>query len=428
MIAIAPQMRILVAVEPADLRKGIDGLAAVCRKVLQQDPFSGCVFVFRNRRATALRILVYDGQGFWLCQAVEPGAISMGSKSAVEGVRQLEARELLREHLPDRFEREVAALCGLLRLRKDDRQVLLFSRLAEAVEITVFQRRVPRWEPAGIISPAGTILDDHAVRRPAPEPPEQPEPPLPTLALLSFDEVRADAYTRFLPLIGALAAGQPFSDFDIADLESASDGPWIEVLSHLAGRNRFVIRSAGDSLEPELRVGDLAVFEYHCTPRAQNQIVIANLQEFGLTSDLSTTDAVKRLRREADAWVFQSKNPKYEDIRVPAAECRYPILGILVGRMSLWGSTRAFVPSSSAPTPRPRCDPLDHGESVRELAKPEPPLKCTRTPTSSFQNGSIRPRILWNDAAKTVIAAQPENPERDRSLREIQKNTAILES
>ena len=68
MIQITPQMRILVALEPADLRRGIDGLAQVCRQTLQQDPLSGCVFVFRNRRGTALKVLVYDGQGFWLCQ------------------------------------------------------------------------------------------------------------------------------------------------------------------------------------------------------------------------------------------------------------------------------------------------------------------------------------------------------------------------
>ena len=67
MIQITPQMRILVAVEPADFRRGIDGLARLCRERLQQDPFSGCVFVFRNRRASAVKALVYDGQGFWLC-------------------------------------------------------------------------------------------------------------------------------------------------------------------------------------------------------------------------------------------------------------------------------------------------------------------------------------------------------------------------
>ena len=64
MIQITPQMRILVAVHPADFRKGIDGLAQLCRAVLQQDPFSGALFVFRNRRATSIKVLVYDGQGF----------------------------------------------------------------------------------------------------------------------------------------------------------------------------------------------------------------------------------------------------------------------------------------------------------------------------------------------------------------------------
>ena len=67
MIQLTPQMRILVAVEPTDFRRGIDGLARVCKEVLRHDPFSGWVFVFRNRPATALKILVYDGQGFWLC-------------------------------------------------------------------------------------------------------------------------------------------------------------------------------------------------------------------------------------------------------------------------------------------------------------------------------------------------------------------------
>ena len=68
MIQITAQMRLLVAVEPQDFRKGIDGLSRVCREVLREDPFSGCVFVFRNKAATSLKALIYDGQGFWLCQ------------------------------------------------------------------------------------------------------------------------------------------------------------------------------------------------------------------------------------------------------------------------------------------------------------------------------------------------------------------------
>ena len=68
MIQITPQMRILVAIEAVDGRKGIDSLARLCQEKLQADPFSGYLFFFRSRRGTSIRILVYDGQGFWLAQ------------------------------------------------------------------------------------------------------------------------------------------------------------------------------------------------------------------------------------------------------------------------------------------------------------------------------------------------------------------------
>jgi len=68
MLQVTPQMRILVAVESVDFRRGIDGLAQIVRERLTDDPFSGCVFVFRNRARTAIKVLVYDGQGYWLCQ------------------------------------------------------------------------------------------------------------------------------------------------------------------------------------------------------------------------------------------------------------------------------------------------------------------------------------------------------------------------
>jgi transposase len=67
MLQLSPQSRIFLATQPVDFRKGIDSLAAVCRQVLGQPPLGGAVFVFRNRAATALKILFYDGQGFWLC-------------------------------------------------------------------------------------------------------------------------------------------------------------------------------------------------------------------------------------------------------------------------------------------------------------------------------------------------------------------------
>ena len=67
-IQIVPQLKVLVAYEPVDFRKGIDSLAGVCRQEFGVDPFLGTLFVFRNRAGTALKLLVYDGQGFWLCQ------------------------------------------------------------------------------------------------------------------------------------------------------------------------------------------------------------------------------------------------------------------------------------------------------------------------------------------------------------------------
>lgn len=68
MIQVTPQTRVLVAVAPPDFRCGIDGLAKVCRAQLGADPFTGAVFVFRNRRSTSVKLLAYDGQGFWLAQ------------------------------------------------------------------------------------------------------------------------------------------------------------------------------------------------------------------------------------------------------------------------------------------------------------------------------------------------------------------------
>ena len=68
MLQLTPQMKIMVAVEPVDFRRGIDGLARLCRDVLEADPFSGAVFAFRNRQGTSVKLLTYDGQGYWLCQ------------------------------------------------------------------------------------------------------------------------------------------------------------------------------------------------------------------------------------------------------------------------------------------------------------------------------------------------------------------------
>ena len=68
MLQLTPQMKILVAVEPIDGRKGIDSLAQLCRERLREEPFSGAVFLFRTRSKTSVMALVYDGNGFWLAK------------------------------------------------------------------------------------------------------------------------------------------------------------------------------------------------------------------------------------------------------------------------------------------------------------------------------------------------------------------------
>jgi hypothetical protein len=68
MIQITPQMKILVAVEPVDFRRGIDGLTQVCREILGADPLSGKLFVFLSRSAASLCVLAYDGNSYWLAQ------------------------------------------------------------------------------------------------------------------------------------------------------------------------------------------------------------------------------------------------------------------------------------------------------------------------------------------------------------------------
>ena len=67
MIQIPAQATVLVMQEPVNFRKGIDGMAAVARIVLETEPMDGTFFVFRNKGRHMLRLLFYDGSGFWLC-------------------------------------------------------------------------------------------------------------------------------------------------------------------------------------------------------------------------------------------------------------------------------------------------------------------------------------------------------------------------
>jgi transposase len=82
-ILVPPGVRILLAAQPVDFRKGMDGLAALVQQALQANPFAGDVFIFRPKRADRVKILVYDGTGL-----VKPCSQNLCKGGRVQGYRQ----------------------------------------------------------------------------------------------------------------------------------------------------------------------------------------------------------------------------------------------------------------------------------------------------------------------------------------------------
>ena len=66
MLQLTSQQKLLLAIDSVDFRAGIDSLAAICKTKLSADPLSGVVFAFTNRKRTAVKLLMYDSNGFWL--------------------------------------------------------------------------------------------------------------------------------------------------------------------------------------------------------------------------------------------------------------------------------------------------------------------------------------------------------------------------
>jgi transposase len=68
MMPLGPATRIFLATGATDLRKGFEGLSDIVRHQIKEDPLSGHLFIFANRRKTRLKILYWDGSGLWVCQ------------------------------------------------------------------------------------------------------------------------------------------------------------------------------------------------------------------------------------------------------------------------------------------------------------------------------------------------------------------------
>ncbi|HLI83248.1 MAG TPA: IS66 family insertion sequence element accessory protein TnpB [Bryobacteraceae bacterium] len=75
------------------MRKGMDGLAQLCREKLGADPFSGCLFIVRSRRATAIKVLAFDGQGFWMAQKRLSKGRFVWRPTGKEATRTLQAHQ-----------------------------------------------------------------------------------------------------------------------------------------------------------------------------------------------------------------------------------------------------------------------------------------------------------------------------------------------
>ena len=79
MITIPSGARVLVATKPVDFRKGGEGLAALVREALNEDPFSRTIFVFRSKRADRLKIVAWDGSGRAVLETAGAGSVPLAA-------------------------------------------------------------------------------------------------------------------------------------------------------------------------------------------------------------------------------------------------------------------------------------------------------------------------------------------------------------
>lgn len=94
MLSLPPSVRIFVAVDATDMRKSFDGLASQAQRVIAQDPLSGHLFVFFNRRRTMVKVLYWDRNGFCLvAKRLERGTFWL-PEAPQNGVLEMEAAEL----------------------------------------------------------------------------------------------------------------------------------------------------------------------------------------------------------------------------------------------------------------------------------------------------------------------------------------------
>ena len=96
MIPVTASTPIMIAITPVDFRRQMDGLIAHCRQALSAEPMSGTLFVFINRSKTMIRVLVYEGNGFWLMTKRLSRGTFTGWPKSQQALSPLSARHLMR--------------------------------------------------------------------------------------------------------------------------------------------------------------------------------------------------------------------------------------------------------------------------------------------------------------------------------------------
>jgi transposase len=96
MIPVTASTPVLIAIAPVDFRRQMDGLIAHCRQALSADPMNGTLFVFINRAKTMIRVLVYEGNGFWLMTKRQSRGKFTDWPKSQQPLSPLSARTLMR--------------------------------------------------------------------------------------------------------------------------------------------------------------------------------------------------------------------------------------------------------------------------------------------------------------------------------------------
>lgn len=194
-------------------------------------------------------------------------------------------------------------------------QIRAFNGLVENVETVATQRGCDRWDGLHRVASRSRPAASTTLHR-----------------FFSFSEIEDSAFKTALPYVGDLAAGQWSNGFFFSSLDECHSAQWLKVPEKLGGKNRFIVVVAGDSMEPTFSRGELLIFEYHRTPRQDGQVVVALLVDNA--DDSEPQVAIKRIRQDRYNWRIISDNPAFSEQTVSKNECRYPILGTYVGKIS----------------------------------------------------------------------------------------------